>query len=932
MEGINPTGRRAPKPRRAAVTPGLKIVFHIVLGLTALLGANSIYLLAVTILEQTTNGTFQNYFYQYMFLAHLVVGLILLLPFIAFAAVHLRNGRDYPNRGAIRLGYLLLAASILLLASGILLMRVEGLELRDPRLRSITYWAHILTPIAVVWLYLLHRLSGRRIRWKTGIRWGAVSAVLIAVMAYLHLQDPRLWTRVSPRDGDRYFEPSLARTAHGGFIPAETLMLDSYCQECHEDSYEGWFHSSHHFASFNNPAYLFSIKETRAVALERDGDVKASRWCAGCHDPVPFFSGAFDDPEFDVQKHPTSQAGITCTACHSITQVNSTRGNGDYVIEEPLHYPFTFSTNRVLQFVNRQLVKAKPEFHKKTFLKPVHKTSEYCSSCHKVHIPKELNHYKEFLRGQNHYDSWLLSGVSGHGARSFYYPQTAQTNCAGCHMPLQASADFGATYLNPTNTTTRYIHDHLFPSANTAIPYLRGDTNTVERHRKYLEGSLRVDIFGIREEGTIDGNLNAPLRPEIPSLTPGKTYLLEVVIRTLRLGHHFTQGTVDSNEVWLQTQLQDSIRTIGQSGSLDNFGEVDPWSHFVNVYMLDRHGNRIDRRNPQDIFTPLYDHQMPPGTGQVVHYRFQVPENQTEPLQVSVNLKYRKFDTLYAQYFLGQDYAKGQPYQVTNTLPIVTIASDTLTFPVAASNTQLPQPPPSTIATWERWNDYGIGLLLKGEKGSDKGQLRQAEQAFLEVEKLGRADGPLNLARVYLKEGRLDDAVTALQRASSFDPPAPRWTVAWLNGLANKQNGYLDQAIQEFKSIIQDSYPELQQRKFDFSLDVIVLNELGQTLFERAKMDRLKPAQQNARLQEAVDTFNRSLTIDPENLAAHYNLALLHEQLGQTQLAAEHRQLHERYRPDDNAKELAVTTARRQNPPADHAAQAIVIYDLQREQ
>jgi hypothetical protein len=31
---------------------------------------------------------------------------------------------------------------------------------------------------------------------------------------------------------------------------------------------------------------------------------------------------------------------------------------------------------------------------------------------------------------------------------------------------------------------------------------------------------------------------------------------------------------------------------------------VDPWSHFVNVYMLDREGNRIDRRNPQDIFTP----------------------------------------------------------------------------------------------------------------------------------------------------------------------------------------------------------------------------------------------------------------------------------------------------------------------------------------
>ena len=46
-------------------------------------------------------------------------------------------------------------------------------------------------------------------------------------------------------------------------------------------------------------------------------------------------------------------------------------------------------------------------------------------------------------------------------------------------------------------------------------------------------------------------------------------------------------------------------------------GPVDEWSHFVNVLMLDRHGKRINRRNPQDIFTPLYDHQIPPGAAQV---------------------------------------------------------------------------------------------------------------------------------------------------------------------------------------------------------------------------------------------------------------------------------------------------------------------------
>src|SRR5262249_9440931 len=160
------------------------------------------------------------------------------------------------------------------------------------------------------------------------------------------------------------------------------------------------------------PPYLFSVRETRKVALERDGDVKAARWCAGCHDPVPFFSGAFDDPKFDDEKHPTSQAGITCTVCHSMTNIKGTTGNANYTIEEPQHYPFAFSTNKSLQWINNQLVKAQPDLHKKTFLKPFHKTAEFCATCHKVSLPVELNHYKDFLRGQNHYDTFLLSGVS----------------------------------------------------------------------------------------------------------------------------------------------------------------------------------------------------------------------------------------------------------------------------------------------------------------------------------------------------------------------------------------------------------------------------------------------------------------------------------------------------------------------------------------
>jgi tetratricopeptide (TPR) repeat protein len=342
----------------------------------------------------------------------------------------------------------------------------------------------------------------------------------------------------------------------------------------------------------------------------------------------------------------------------------------------------------------------------------------------------------------------------------------------------------------------------------------------------------------------------------------------------------------------------------------------------------------VDRRNPQDIFTPLYNHQIPPGAGQVAHYSFTVPEEAGDSMTLDVKLNYRKFDTIYMNYVFGKDYSNSAPFQLTNELPIVTIAGDSVTFPIASSDkpeTRNARPETNSIPPWQRWNDYGIGLLLEGtDKGAEKGELRQAAEAFEQVEKLGRYDGPLNLARVYFKEGRLDDAVAALQRAAKSDPPAPRWTVAWLNGLVNKQNGFLDKAITEFRSILEDRYEELDRRGFDFSLDYEVINELGQTLFERAKLERGDDAAQRKWLREAEARFKRTLEIDSENVAAHYNLSLIYERLGEQELATKHRKLHDRFREDSNARDRAVTLARRRDPAADHAAQSTVIYPLQR--
>ncbi len=582
---------------------------------------------------------------------------------------------------------------------------------------------------------------------------------------------------------------------------------------------------------------------------------------------MPFFSGAFDDPNYDDVKTASSQAGLTCTACHAITHINSTRGNGDYTIEEPQHYPFAYSSNPVLQWLNQTIVKAKPELHKKTFLKPeVHRNAEFCSTCHKVSLPFALNQYQEFTRGQNHYDPFLLSGVSGGNAKAFYYPPVAKENCAECHMPLMASHDFGARDFDGQGG--RKIHDHFFPGANTGLATIRGRPDVAALHERFLKDKkVRIDLFALREGGGIDGRLIAPLRPETPTLEPGTRYLIETVVRTLNIGHPLTQGTVDSNEIWVELTARAGGHILGHSGGIGPDETVDTYSHFINVYMLDRNGHRIDRRNPQDIFVPLYNKQIPPGAGQVVHFLLEVPRDLTVPVTLEAKVNYRKFDRLYMDYV----YGKGQGPK----LPVVVMASDTITLSVEGGP-PVTKPPSSIKLSWQRWNDYGIGLLLEGAtKGGQKGELRQAEEVFQKVADLGRVDGWANLARVYLREGRIPDARRALAKAKEVaeksKEPVPTWTLAWLTGQVNEANGFLDEAIANYREVLATKIPD---RKLDFSRDYEVNDALGLVLYNRGRLEERDSPERAKFMEDAILTWRRTLALDSENVAAHYGLGL----------------------------------------------------------
>ncbi len=933
--------------QRPVLTPALRWLVRGLMVAFALLVVNSVYLLSVSTAGSITGADHQTVFSVWMFLIHIVVGLAVSLPFLWFGIAHFSLASSRSNRSAVRLGLVAFIAGILTIISGVLLMRVEygsiALSVRGLATRETLWWFHLGAPAIFVWMFLLHRLAGPRIRWRMG---GLLAAIAIGTGGLgfvLHDSISGKSQEAKPTAGDSYFHPSMARTDTGSFIPASSLMQNDECLTCHADIYHSWSHSVHAASSFNNPLYAFSVRETRQRAFAREGNVQDARFCAGCHDPVPFFSGAFeesrwDDPNYDAAHDPVGAASITCNACHAICEVGtptgSTSGNADYVIAQPVEYPFAQADNSFLRWVNHQLIRARPQLHKRTFLKPeVHRSTEFCGTCHKVFLPEDVNDYR-WLRGQNHYDSFRLSAVSGFGAQSWYYPAKAETNCNNCHMQPLPSDDPAAKPRGILGQLT--VLDHGFVSSNTATPMLSGlpdAQKVIAECEAFNEKVMRIDLIGIREGGEIDGALTAPLGPSIPTLVRGQRYLLETVLRAVKMGHEFTQGTADSNEVWLDIDVQSGGRSVGRSGAMNATRAVDPWSKFINAYVIDRDGNRIERRNPQDIFVTLYNNQVPPGAADLTHFAFTVPPDAGDELKIKVSLRYRKFDLTYWRAVMGPE--------AINELPVMTLAEAEVVFPVGAvqGEAKIVSVNADQPEEWMRWYDYGIGLFRQGERGSGKGDLRQSDLVFAKVEKLGRAEGSMGRARTALKEGRIDDASQHLRSAAAATPPAYPWSIRWFSALANRQNGLLENAAIDLEALIASDFPEAVNRDFDFSKDDRVLVELGNVLLEMARAADKNPDQASASSGEsnslamrnrARDLAKRALDLDPENVSAWYLLAQAQSQLGDEAAAVASLAQHAKFKPDENARDRAVNLARLRDAAANHASEAIVIYDLNR--
>lgn len=880
-----------------------------------------------------------NVFYAVVVLLHALGGVVATILLVRMLIQLLRSGDVLSATG-----WLFIVAGAIL---GLLLIKTG-----TARTEWKWLYLHIVISLAGVGL-LFADWAGRRGRMLSGTTSASVRVAicLLALIglgyaaryireswqAHARIQNPQMPPDNMNGEGDGPdgpFFPSSAQVYGKQKIPSKFFMESDSCKRCHEDIYNQWFSSVHHFSSFNNQWYRKSIEYMQDTI-----GTKPSKWCGGCHDPAVLYSGLMDTPIKQIVHRPESQAGLGCMMCHSIANVKSTMGQGDFYLEYPKLHELAASKNSVARELHDFLIKLNPEPHRRVFLKPFmrEQTAEFCSSCHKVHLDVPVNHYRWF-RGFNEYDNWQASGVSGQGARSFYYPPKP-AQCADCHMPLEASHDAGNIH--------GFVHSHRFPGANTAVPTANEDAPQLKLTEDFLKnGALTVDIFalspaqaalklgvtsqaelsttfavGEEADTKVTANTNgevapvtAPLNEVQPALRRGETVRVDVVVRTRKVGHFFPGGTVDAYDTWLELKgTDDRGQTIFWSGMVEDNGKgpVEKGAHFYKSLQVDAHGNAINKRNAWATRAVVYVRLIPPGAADTVHYRMSVPEHAGNKITLHARLCYRKFSwwgthfafagmpELNKQSEVSPDY-DDRPFVFSAPLqgisakaekipdvPIVTVAENEVTLPVVAHNAPVSEP--KTLAhkqEWQRWNDYGIGLFLQGD-------LKGAAAAFEKVIEAdpNNPDGWVNIGRAAVQEGDMERARKVLERALALAPDLARSNFFYAKVL--RADGNYEGAAQRLRQVIAQ-YPR----------DRVALNDLGRILFLQRKY------------AEALRVLNSVLAVDPEDLQAHYNLMLCYSGLGDEKQAKEHQARYLRFKADESSQ--AITGPYRQLHPEDN--------------
>jgi tetratricopeptide (TPR) repeat protein len=640
------------------------------------------------------------------------------------------------------------------------------------------------------------------------------------------------------------FLPSQAKSESGGFIQIGAFPTAEYCGHCHEDAHKQWRESAH-ANSFREPFYIKNVN----LLIDGKG-IEFSRHCEGCHNPIALFSGALTKGS-KIERTAIDNDGVTCSVCHSIIKVQNTSGTGSYVMGTPAVMVKVDGT-RIPGQVSYDEILANPELHSKAVMQDFYKTSEYCAVCHKAAVPRQLNDYK-WLRAFTVYDEWQQSSWSRENPLPFYRKDTVST-CQTCHMkPVEAANDYGAI--------DGKIGSHRWLAANTAIPKYYGFDQQLAQTAQFLQDdTLGLDLFAATDN---DHQAEvAPLGRVALDLRPGENVTLSLVIQNKKIGHSLVPEQRDFYESWVEFEVKDAEgKSLTHSGYLEPNGDLESGAHSYTNRLISKEGKWLDHHQVWETHTRAYDNTIMPGSSDLVRYQFTIPQEVKFPLNITSKVNYRRFRQAWTNFVLGtpQNY------------PIVTMAGKTVQL--GASNPASAEPDKNE---WMRWNNYGIALI-------NQLQYAQAIAAFEHVVKL-RPDYPdayTNVALANFRNERYDAAMESLNKALELAPGDAR--AVFYRASILRQEGNMEEAEALFLSVLK-KYPRMRDAH----------RELAYTYYQQHKY------------AEAREQYELVQGIDPDDLAAHYNLMLIYRRIGLKDKAAEQAAYFSDRKDDPSANPLAL--------------------------
>jgi hypothetical protein len=363
--------------------------------------------------------------------------------------------------------------------------------------------------------------------------------------------------------------------------------------------------------------------------------------------------------------------GISCVSCHSITKVD-VKGNAQYQIAKRVPYMFEMEKGKAAKFLSDFIIRAYPKYHVASFNKTILKTPEFCGSCHKQFIDKQVNGVGT-VQLQNQYDNWRKSHWNHPGE------PTRTIECRECHMPLDSAFDPANGDLADYNRTSNdNLHrSHRFLGGNQFMPTLLklpDGKKQVELVEKWMKGEIQIpEIKNKWHNGPV-----LPIQLETPdTVRAGQGVGINVTVTNNKSGHNFPTGPLDLIQAWVMVTVKDGDgNLVYSSGVLDQHHFIPPGSIIYRAQPVDQFGSDIDRHNLWNLVGVKFSRSLYPGFSDKLNYDFiykpgtRVQKLISDTLYVNAELCYRKFN----QFVLNRFFSDNGKTDIT--APVTVISSD----------------------------------------------------------------------------------------------------------------------------------------------------------------------------------------------------------------------------------------------------------------